>query len=147
LVPPTVKICPECGHIFEPTKKELEEGEMVHITAEYDKIRGKRIADLTPKELALYAKFTNKKPFAARVAKAKGKEYCSDYAKEMNSKLYNVKFSYTEIFSFSFRNTSSFETSKIGNNSKSTPVEVLKKALSKYFCNFTDILQSFVIHY
>lgn len=84
IVAPSVKICPECGHVFAPTKKELEEGEMVNVTAEYDKIRGKRIADLTPSELALYAKFTNKKPFAARVAKAKGKEYCTQYAAAMN---------------------------------------------------------------
>lgn len=90
LIAPSVKVCPECGHIFEHTKKELEEGEMVHITAEYDKLRGKRIAELTPNELALYAKFTNKKLFAARVAKAKGKEYCTNYAKEMNYSPYWV---------------------------------------------------------
>jgi len=101
LVSPTVKICPECGHIFEPTKKELEEGEMIHVTAEYDKIRGKRIADLTPKELALYAKFTNKKPFAARVAKAKGKEYCTEYAKEMNySPFWAARHNYSEHIEF-----------------------------------------------
>lgn len=84
IVAPSLKICPECGHVFAPTKKELEEGEMVNVTAEYDKIRGKRIADLTPNELALYAKFTNKKPFAARVAKAKGKQYCTQYADAMS---------------------------------------------------------------
>lgn len=84
LVPPTVKTCPECGHHFAPTKEEIQEGEMVNITAEYDKLRGKRIADLNPNELALYAKFTNKKAFGARVAKAKGLEYCKSYAREMN---------------------------------------------------------------
>ena len=84
IVPPSTKICPECGHIFAPTKEELEEGEMVNLTAEYDLIRGRKIGDLTPKELALYAKITNKKAFAARVSKAKGLEYCSQYAKEMN---------------------------------------------------------------
>ncbi len=84
LVSPTVKICPECGYKFAPTEQEIQEGEMVNLTMEYDKLRGKYITQLTANELALYAKFTNKKAFAARVAKAKGLDYCKTYAREMN---------------------------------------------------------------
>jgi superfamily II DNA or RNA helicase len=69
-----VMICSECGHIFEKKETMLVEGELVEVTNEYNLIRGKYISELTPKELALYAKTTNKKAFAIRVAKAKHQE-------------------------------------------------------------------------
>lgn len=83
--------CPECGYKWDKREQELIEGELVDITDEYNSIRGKFIADLTPFELALYAKSTNKKSFAIRVAKSKGEDFCKSYAKEMNYKPYWVQ--------------------------------------------------------
>lgn len=71
IIAPRVMICPECGHEFQSKEKEYVEGKLVEVTESYNKLRGKYIADLTPIELADYAKITNKKPFAIRVAKAK----------------------------------------------------------------------------
>ena len=71
ILAPRVMTCPECGHIFESKEKEYVEGTMVEVTSQYNQLRGKYIADLTAEELAHYAKITNKKPFAIRVAKAK----------------------------------------------------------------------------
>jgi len=84
LVAPSMKVCPECGHVFKATAAELAEGEMINLLSDYDKIRGKFIGSLTPPELAIYARTTNKKAFAARVAKSKGAEYLADYGREMN---------------------------------------------------------------
>ncbi len=72
--------CPECGHKWETAEIELAAGEMVSLTAEYDKIRGKYIADLSPEQLYSYTKFTNKKAFGKRIAMAKGSEFLSKYA-------------------------------------------------------------------
>jgi len=71
ILAPRVMTCPECGHEFQSKEKEYVEGKLVEVTESYNKLRGKYIADLTPIELADYAKITNKKPFAIRVAKAK----------------------------------------------------------------------------
>jgi len=84
LVAPSMKVCPECGHVFKATAAELAEGAMINLLSDYDKIRGKFIGSLTPPELAIYARTTNKKAFAARVAKSKGAEYLADYGREMN---------------------------------------------------------------
>ena len=78
-----VMVCPECGHVFKSKETILIEGELVEVTDEYNAIRGKYISDLTPKELALYAKTTNKKAFSIRVAKAKGREFAEQFATEM----------------------------------------------------------------
>lgn len=69
--PASVAACKNCGHVFEK-KQEMsnEETRLVDITNSYRKLIGKRISELSPVELALYAKFKNKKAFAARVAKS-----------------------------------------------------------------------------
>lgn len=74
IVAPSVMKCPECGHIFEAKEKEYVEGTMVEVTEEYNLLRGKYISELTAEELANYAKLTNKKAFAIRVAKSKQDE-------------------------------------------------------------------------
>jgi superfamily II DNA or RNA helicase len=81
LVSAKTNICPECGHEFNSKKNtEFAEGEMVSVTQEYDKIRGKLIAELAPYELYSYAKATNKKAYAKRIAQAQGQEFLSSYA-------------------------------------------------------------------
>ena len=71
IVAPAVMLCPECGHIFETKEKEYIEGTLVEVTEKYNQLRGKYIGELSPLELAEYAKLTNKKAFAIRVAKSK----------------------------------------------------------------------------
>jgi len=87
IIAPRVMECPECGHIFEAKEKEYIEGTMVEVTEEYNKLRGKYIGELTAEELAQYAKITNKKPFAIRVAKAKQDElFLQSFANYMGYK-------------------------------------------------------------
>jgi hypothetical protein len=57
--------------------------------AQLREMKGKRISQLTPIELANYAKIKGKKPYAARVAKAltlTTPTYIYDYAKAMGYK-------------------------------------------------------------
>lgn len=72
--------CPECGHKWNETDAEFVDGEMVSVTAEYDKIRGKKIGDLDANELFLYTQITNKKAFAKRIAMSKGEYFLKQYA-------------------------------------------------------------------
>lgn len=68
------RICQFCGNERPLTEKELEHGELIEVTSHYTSLVGRRISELNPAELAIYAKIKNKKPFAARVAKAKEQE-------------------------------------------------------------------------
>ena len=79
LVSVNIMICPECEHVWERKEPEFVAGEMVDVTAEYDKLRGRQIASLSPPELAAYAKVTNKKAFAIRVAKSLFQSGQNDY--------------------------------------------------------------------
>lgn len=94
IISPRLMTCPECGHVFATAEPTFAEGEMVSVTADYDAIRGKYIGDLTPNELYSYAKSTNKKAFAKRVAQAHGQEFLEQYATAAgwkNGWFYNIK--------------------------------------------------------
>lgn len=71
LMPTSTMICPNCGHFFEPTKKEAAIGELIEITEKFNDLRGRMVSTLSPGELAVYAKMKNKKPYAIRIAQAK----------------------------------------------------------------------------
>lgn len=64
--------CTNCGHEFIKivTEDEKSETKIIELTAVYRTLIGRKISTLSPKELALYAKLKNKKPFAARIAKS-----------------------------------------------------------------------------
>jgi hypothetical protein len=94
LLPILAQECTNCGHVFVKTKQP-HEIEQVHIVmleqqnAQLKEIKGKRISQLTPIELANYAKIKGKKPYAARVAKAltlTTPTYIYEYAKAMGYK-------------------------------------------------------------
>lgn len=84
-MPAPVKICPECdsmihtsamvckwcGYEYTIIEKELEQGELVDFRSEYTKLIGKRISELTPKELAEYSKAKSAGHGAIRIAMAK----------------------------------------------------------------------------
>lgn len=81
-------ICSTCGYIYEKKDIPLEVGEMIEVTELYSKMvqDKKRIGDLSPLELSIYAKMKNKKQFAMRVARSLHNEqnnYLYDYAKHM----------------------------------------------------------------
>ena len=89
--PVSVMVCKNCGHKFappEPTEDDIEKTKLIELTAKYRQLVGKRISELKPHELALYAKFKNKKAYAARVAKSKEQAgltgFLSDFAACMN---------------------------------------------------------------
>lgn len=84
-LPAPVKTCPECdcmihssamlckwcGYKFPYIEKELEQGELVDFRSNYTKLIGKRISELTPKELAEYSKAKSAGHGAIRIAMAK----------------------------------------------------------------------------
>lgn len=71
--PVSVAVCKNCGHVFElkDTGPSDDETRLVEITAAYRALIGMRISQLNPQQLALYAKFKNKKAFAIRVARSR----------------------------------------------------------------------------
>jgi len=67
--------CKNCGYVFEKTEIiDEEKTKLIEITASYRKLTGRLISTLAPNELALYARFKNKKGYAARIARAKYQE-------------------------------------------------------------------------
>lgn len=75
IIPTTQRICQFCGHERPLTEKELEQGELVEVTSHYTNLVGRRISELSPMELAIYAKIKKKQTFASRVARAKDQEH------------------------------------------------------------------------
>lgn len=91
IIPASSQICPYCAAVL-VQEKEMQVGERVEITAEFDSMKGRRVSTLNPNELALYARMTNKKMFAIRIAKAKEQEmpgYIEQFGKAMN---YNYRW-------------------------------------------------------
>jgi len=71
IISASIRICPYCGHERPVEEKEPEQGELVEVTSHYTRLVGRRVSELSPNELAVYAKLKKKQVFAARVAKAK----------------------------------------------------------------------------
>lgn len=76
IVPVTARTCPECGWVFQKTKEEKEEEKqktvLLEITKYYnEKLVGKKISELSARELAMYCKLKNKSAFAIRVARSR----------------------------------------------------------------------------
>lgn len=87
--PSSVMVCKNCGHIFPAPTVEPDSAEtkLVELTAIYSKLRGKLLSQLSPHELAVYAKFKNKKAYAIRIAKRHEQEepgWIDQFAKCMN---------------------------------------------------------------
>lgn len=89
IIPISSRICKYCGYEYPEPDQVFAQGELVDLTDEYHGLVGKRISELTPLELANYAKLKNKRPFAIRVAKAKEQVesgFLMDFAANMGYK-------------------------------------------------------------
>lgn len=92
-----IKICPECdsmlfvaatnckfcGYVFPPSDNPKELGTAEDITNRKAELSGKRISELTPKQLSLYANLFDKKKFAIRVARTNGQDFMKEFASKM----------------------------------------------------------------
>lgn len=83
-------VCKDCGHVFEKAPPPpAEEGKLVEVTAEYEKMRGRSVSDLNCEELAVYAKLKNKAPYAIRIARVQEQTrpgFLDGFAKAMGYK-------------------------------------------------------------
>jgi superfamily II DNA or RNA helicase len=68
------KSCPNCGYIYPEQEIKLKEGELIRVSEEQAKLKGRRVSTLSPSELALYAKTNSKSKFATRIAKARDQQ-------------------------------------------------------------------------
>jgi superfamily II DNA or RNA helicase len=66
----SVMTCPNCGYAFVKPPPTPQETQLIEYTEKYTIMVGKKISELTPAELANYAKLKNKKSYAMRVARA-----------------------------------------------------------------------------
>jgi hypothetical protein len=83
LMPASAKKCSNCGYEFVSLNinipEEQPETVLIEVTSEYTKITNKKLSDLTPQELAVYARQKNKKQYAMRIARAKAQAGDVDY--------------------------------------------------------------------
>ncbi|WPU91831.1 DEAD/DEAH box helicase family protein [Mucilaginibacter sabulilitoris] len=70
MIAASAKKCKFCGFVMPEKPRPVEPGIAEDVTKRFDALAGKRVSELTPKELSLFANLRNKKMFAIRVAKA-----------------------------------------------------------------------------
>jgi superfamily II DNA or RNA helicase len=75
--------CPECKFVFPKATQTPKETALIEMTTQYNALRGRKMSSLTPQELAIYVKITNRKMFGQRIAKARGDAFLNAYAKQM----------------------------------------------------------------
>lgn len=64
------RVCEWCKSEQPVNEQELKQGELINITAEYEKLIGLRLSQLNPQQLSTYAKVKQKLQFAIRIAKS-----------------------------------------------------------------------------
>lgn len=80
------RICPFCGHERPIAIKESVISEAEDITSPYNALIGRKISELTPEELSVYAKIKSKQALGARIARTQGVEFLKDFATFMGYK-------------------------------------------------------------
>lgn len=87
IMAPSIGVCPNCGYIM---AKEVIQSDkptvLIELTSKYNDLRGREISTLSPNELAVYCRMTNRKAFCKRIAMSNGNDYLNNYAKEMGWK-------------------------------------------------------------
>lgn len=71
LISATARSCWNCGYIWPEKEVKLAEGQLRTVVDTMEAMTGKRLSELTPEELALYANQAARKPLAARVARSR----------------------------------------------------------------------------
>lgn len=82
LLAPDDEVCPACGlkPKEKPKPKEKEpETKLKELTANYNALRGKRLSQLTAKELMIYREYSGKKKFCIRIARSNGRDYFKEF--------------------------------------------------------------------
>lgn len=82
----TARSCYNCGYMYPEDEMELIEGKLLEVKNTLEALKERRIGDLSPNELANYAKYYDKKLFAIRVAKhhaQKNPEFLKEFGKSM----------------------------------------------------------------
>ena len=80
-------ICPECKFVFPKSVAPPQETELIMLNTEYNELKGRKISTLDAKSLSVYAKSTNKKNFAIRIAKSKNDmKFLQEFAFNMGYK-------------------------------------------------------------
>lgn len=90
ILPASATICTNCGYVYVKPPPTPEETQLIEVNEQYNKMRGRKISELNPKELAIYAKLKNKKGYACRIAKAQEQKqpgFLRQFAVEMGYKL------------------------------------------------------------
>lgn len=64
------RICQYCNEVQPENEQELKQGVLLDITAQYQKLVGRKLSSLTAQELSVYAKIKQKLQFAIRIAKS-----------------------------------------------------------------------------
>jgi superfamily II DNA or RNA helicase len=90
LIPNSIKKCPNCGYEFvsltlDPEPAEQPETVLIEITQPYTQLSGKKLSELSPEELAIYAKTKNKRMYAIRVAKARAQNNDEDFLRSFGA--------------------------------------------------------------
>lgn len=83
------RVCKWCGYQIPPPPPSKEMGISEDVTNRLAPLQGKKLSELDPKELALFANLKDKKSLAARVARALEENqegYLKDYGKAMGYK-------------------------------------------------------------
>lgn len=86
LLAASARSCYNCGYMYPEKELELIDGKLLEVRNTLAAINTKRIGDLTPTELAAFAKYKDRRQFALRVAKSKYQEnpqFLVDFAKAM----------------------------------------------------------------
>lgn len=83
--------CPNCGFKFERRQQVDDDTDtvLVQLTEQYGRIIGKKLSELTPTELAVYARSKNKKMYAIRIALSHEQRlpgWLAEYARAMGYK-------------------------------------------------------------
>jgi len=86
IVPTAARSCYNCGYLYPEDEMRLIEGQLLEVENTIAALKEKRVSSLTPKELANYAKFHDKRQYAMRWARKREQEepgFLRQFAEEM----------------------------------------------------------------
>jgi superfamily II DNA or RNA helicase len=97
LLAQSARSCFNCGYIYPAEEMRLVEGKLVEVQNTLAAMVGRKPSQLTPQELANYAKFKQKKAHAIRVARAMGEPFLREFAQAIGYKKTWVDYQLKQI--------------------------------------------------